>query len=75
MTRLALAPELALGLSAPAAAAGVMNTAPAYAGSGSNVMCVAQNLDTKQRTVTARILLEDGSVSEAPNTVAVVPAA
>ena len=71
MIRLALTLALALGLAAPAAAAGAMSTTPAYAGSGSNVMCVAQNLDAKEHMVTARIFLEDGSLTEGPTSFAV----
>jgi len=74
MTRIALLlpSALVLAVPAPAAAAGAMNTPPAYAGSGSNVICAVQNLDAKERTVTARILLEDGSVTEGPTSVEVL---
>ena len=62
----ALASLLALALSAPAAAAKVMSTAPGFGGVGSDVQCVVQNLDTKEHTVTARILLPDGVLIAGP---------
>jgi hypothetical protein len=50
-----------LGAAAPAAA-GTLATPPAAFESGNSLGCLVQNLDSKPRLVTARLVLQDGSV-------------
>ena len=67
MSRPAQALAALLLLTSPAAAA-VLDSPPAIAGTGANVQCLVRNFDSKVRSVTVSILDIEGAEVEGPLT-------
>jgi hypothetical protein len=73
--RIALPFALSLLGFAASASAGTLTSPPAALETGSVIGCLVQNLDSKQREVTARLVLADGSVLDEEVDLPVLPGA